>query len=190
MVHLEDCGPARIWRYREATQRRLGQTSASVLDRPCSSEERLVTIDGPGNPHKSEVHRPNGVEQASDEEGWPIQSPGIMGLVRSAHPRADHYSRNVRPRSDRPSNARTVTGAPRLERQTSRHSAQLSTALSFVLCDLRGSRMFGKTKRAFTAHYVCQPSLNLGSDAKGQLPDTLLRFGVLRLSPRPRRNRA
>jgi hypothetical protein len=42
---------------------------------------------------------------------------------------------------------------------------------SFVLCDLCGCRMFGKTNRADTSYYVCQPSLNLGSDAKRRLPD-------------------
>jgi site-specific DNA recombinase len=57
---------------------------------------------------------------------------------------------------------------PNVKHPDTKHSYPLR---SFIICALCGCRMFGKTNRAGTPYYVCQPSLNWGSDAKRQFPD-------------------
>jgi site-specific DNA recombinase len=42
---------------------------------------------------------------------------------------------------------------------------------SYVICDVCGCRIFGKTNRAKSPYYVCQPSLNLGADAVRRHPN-------------------
>jgi recombinase-like zinc beta ribbon protein len=56
------------------------------------------------------------------------------------------------------------------------HTKRTYLLRSFVVCNLCGHRMHGKTRRQ-TVYYACQPSQNLGRGAERAFPETAPRSG-------------